>query len=120
MGFDVVRNMEMNEYFSAGAALGGKERKDLYSAKNNIKPVHFYCYAPKADAVFLEGDFNDWHARATPMERQPDGTWTAQIPLHHGHHLYRFCVDGRPELDSEAQGITRNDANQRVSLIAVS
>jgi hypothetical protein len=42
------------------------------------------------------------------------------IPVHHGHHRYVFLVDGKPMLDPRAQGIARNDQNERVSLIAVS
>jgi len=33
------------------------------------------------------------------MRRQPDGGWVLQVPLHHGHHLYQFLVDGTPVLD---------------------
>jgi 1,4-alpha-glucan branching enzyme len=84
------------------------------------KPINFFCVAPEARQVFVIGEFNGWQAGVHPMHRQPDGTWVAQIPLHHGHHQYQFLVDGRPTLDPRAQGIARNAANERVSLIAVS
>jgi hypothetical protein len=54
------------------------------------------------------------------MKRQPDGAWLIQIPLHHGHHHYQFLVDGKPALDPRAQGIARNEQDEKVSLIAVS
>ncbi|ODU23939.1 MAG: glycoside hydrolase family 13 [Verrucomicrobia bacterium SCN 57-15] len=91
-----------------------------YSAKNNVKPVHFYCTAPNAKAVCLVGDFNGWNPLANPMHRDASGSWTAQIELHHGHHHYVFLVDGEPMLDPNAYGIARNEKNERVSLIAVS
>ena len=50
----------------------------------------------------------------------PDGNWRGEVPLHHGHHLYAFVVDGKLTLDPRAQGISRNEKNERVSLIAVS
>src|SRR3569832_1477472 len=89
-----------------------------YSAKAHAKPVNFYCNAPEAGQVCLAGDFNDWDTQAHPMHRQPDGTWFTQVALCHGHHHYWFIVDGKPTLDPRAQGIGRNETNQKVSLIA--
>lgn len=93
---------------------------DRYSAKKMAKPVNFICMAPTARQVTLIGDFNDWDPAAYPMKRQPDGAWLLQVPLHHGHHHYQFLVDGKPTLDAKAQGIARNEKNEKVSLIAVS
>lgn len=84
------------------------------------KPINFHCQAPHARQVALVGDFNGWHPHAHPMHRQPDGSWFAQVPLHHGHHRYVFLVDGQPALDPRANGVARNDNNERVSVIAVS
>ena len=95
-------------------------RLNRYSAKTHVKPINFYCNAPEAAAVFLAGDFNDWNPTAVPMEKQHDGTWFAQVQLNHGHHHYLFLVDGKPVLDPRAQGIGRNELNEKVSLIAVS
>jgi len=95
-------------------------RPSRYSAKAQTKPTNFYCNAPDATAVFIAGDFNDWDEKSHPMHRQPDGTWFAQLALNHGHHHYWFVVDGKPTLDPRAQGIGRNEMNEKVSLIAVS
>jgi 1,4-alpha-glucan branching enzyme len=84
------------------------------------KPVNFFCNAPNAKQVFISGDFNDWDAHATPMKRQPDGYWSVQVSLHHGHHKYHFIVDGHATLDPRAQGIARDGKHHRVSVIAVS
>ena len=89
-------------------------------ARKPAKPVNFYCEAPGAKQVNLVGDFNKWDATAHPMKRQPDGSWFAQAQLAHGHHHYRFLVDGEGRLDPKANGIARNARNERVSLLAVS
>ena len=94
--------------------------KNRYSAKNMAKPVNFVCRAPDAKEVFITGDFNDWHPTSHPMTRQPDGAWQIHLPLTHGHHHYRFIVDGKPHLDPKASGVTRDLEGHKASLIAVS
>jgi 1,4-alpha-glucan branching enzyme len=91
-----------------------------YSAKNIIKPVPFICLAPDARQVHISGDFNDWDPVAHPMKRTPDGAWRVELQLNHGHHHYLFLVDGKPTLDPRAQGVARNEKNEKVSLVAVS
>ena len=91
-----------------------------YSAKNILKPVPFLCLAPDAQSVTLVGDFNDWDAQAHPMKRQIDGAWRTEAQLNHGHHHYLFCIDGKPTLDPRAQGVARNEQNEKVSMISVS
>ncbi|MDX1951131.1 MAG: glycoside hydrolase family 13 [Verrucomicrobiota bacterium] len=82
------------------------------------KPINFTCFAPAAREVFLVGSFNQWQPQV--MKRQPDGGWHLQAQLSHGHHQYLFLIDGTPTIDQRAQGIVRNEKNERVSLIAVS
>jgi len=91
-----------------------------YSAERTLHHVNFFCDAPGAAHVCLVGDFNGWDMAATPMRRMPDGRWIASLELHHGYHQYLFVVDGEHQLDHKANGIARNDQNERVSLIAVS
>jgi 1,4-alpha-glucan branching enzyme len=93
---------------------------DRYSAKKMAKPVNFVCVAPQASQVCLSGDFNDWDPNSHPMQRQPDGNWLIQVHLSHGHHHYRFLVDGKPVLDPHAQGVARDHVGAKVSLLAVS
>ena len=88
------------------------------SAGNSHKPIHFYCAAPYAKLVELIGDFNHWHP--LPMQRSVDGWWLAQVQLCHGHHQYRFLVDGEPTLDPYATGLTRDEQGEQASLVAVS
>ncbi len=89
-----------------------------YSATNMAKPVNFYCSAPRAQAVQIEGDFSAWKPLA--MQRRVDGWWFLEVPLTHGHHQYRFLVDGQRLLDPRATGVAHNQANEKVSVVAVS
>ena len=91
-----------------------------YSGKNFSIPVNFLVVAPAAKKVSVVGDFNDWHPEEHPMKRRADGSWGTQISLAHGHHQYRFWVDGEQKLDPRAQGVGRNAQNEKVSLLAVS
>jgi 1,4-alpha-glucan branching enzyme len=81
-------------------------------------PVNFFCVAPDAQHVDLVGDFNQW--QPFPMQRTFDGWWLACVELAHGHHQYRFLIDGRPTLDPRAAGFVRDEHGDRASLIAVS
>lgn len=98
-----------------------KPGQQRYSAKNQSRVVNFtYLPLTPTTNVSIIGDFNAWQPDANPMKRMPDGAWSASIALHHGHHRYQFLVDGKPVNDPRAQGMARNDKNERVSLVAVS
>ncbi len=112
-----MHNMKMN---TTTCERGSTESQRPYSARRQRHHVTFFCDAPEAESVRLVGDFNGWDLTATPMQRLLDGRWMASLELHHGHHQYLFVVDGKPVLDPNASGVTRNDRNERVSLIAVS
>lgn len=96
------------------------QSKPKFSAKNIRKPVSFLYVAPEAGQVNLVGDFNDWDPAAHPMKKYVDGAWRIEVVLNHGHHHYLFLVDGKPTLDPRADGIARNERNEKVSLVAVS
>lgn len=85
-----------------------------------LRAINFLCLATQAKAVSLVGDFNQWDAAANPMKRGFDGSWSITLELKHGHHRYAFLVDGVLTLDPRAQGVTRNEKNERVCLIPVS
>jgi 1,4-alpha-glucan branching enzyme len=85
-----------------------------------LRAVNFICHAPQAKSVSLVGDFNQWNPAVHPMKHMPDRSWLLTLELKHGHHRYAFLVDGVLTLDSQAQGVTRNDKGERVSLIPVS
>jgi 1,4-alpha-glucan branching enzyme len=89
-------------------------------ARKTLRGVNFVCFAPQAQSVSWVGDFNQWSASSHPMKRMPDGAWAISIEMNHGHHRYAFLVDGALTLDPRAQGVTRNDRGERVSLVPVS
>lgn len=60
-----ARVRQKHEY--SNRPLGGPARS---SAKNQVKPINFYCDAPAARDLFIVGDFNDWNPTADPMEKQ--------------------------------------------------
>jgi len=100
--------------------LGGIALPRLLRKTESSHRANFFCDAPQAKQVSLVGDFNNWDPKATPMVRQADGRWTAGLELTHGYHEYLFLVDGKPTLDPNATGKTRNLRNETVSLLAVS
>jgi 1,4-alpha-glucan branching enzyme len=58
--------------------------------------VRFVFPAPKASQVSIVGDFNQWDPAATPMVRSAgNGTWTVDVQLKEGRHVYAFVVDGK-------------------------
>jgi len=91
-----------------------------YGGAKPMRAVNFICNAPQAQSVSLVGDFNEWNPAVHPLKRMPDGGWLLTVELKHGHHRYAFLIDGHLTLDPAAQGITRNDRGERVSLIPVS
>ena len=91
-----------------------------YGAAKTLRAINFICNAPQARSVCLVGDFNGWNPSANPMKQMPDKAWFLTMELRHGPHRYAFLVDGHLTLDPRAQGITRNDKGERVSLVPVS
>ncbi len=94
--------------------------RNMYGAHKTLRAMNFICNAPQAQSVSLVGDFNQWNPAANRMKQMPDGAWLLTVELKHGHHRYAFLVDGALTLDPRAQGITRSDKGERVSLIPVS
>ena len=72
--------------------------------------THTFTYAPSAGkspaAVDVAGDFNGWSTTLNPMTKNPDGTFTAAVPVTPGKHQYKFVVDGNwtpdPKADPQA------------------
>ena len=74
-----------------------------------------------ADYACLKcGRAYQWKGMPPTLKQMPDGAWLLSVELKHGHHRYAFLVDGTLTLDPRAQGITRNDKGERVSLVPVS
>ena len=56
--------------------------------------IVFVCHGDGAQGAFLADSFNDWDPVRTPMERQGDGSWKAELELAPGRYEYKFIVDG--------------------------
>jgi len=62
-----------------------------------------FVFDGRAGAVTLVGDFNNWDARATPLEREPGSTlWSVTVPIQRGRHVYAFLVDSVWTIDKRA------------------
>jgi hypothetical protein len=55
--------------------------------------VEFMFDGDRATHVTLVGEFNEWNARATPMQRAPDGRWRVALAVPPGRHTYAFVVN---------------------------
>ena len=92
----LVFSPALHGHWPLGGSSAGHYRMDnvqhkgttRYNAKGMAKPVNFLCIAPEAQEVAIIGDFNNWESGKHLMNRQIDGSWSAQIDLHHGHHRY--------------------------------
>src|SRR5688572_6265813 len=65
----------------------------LEQPKSPPRPLGFDFYAPSAGEVFLVGEFNDWNAASTPLQRGADGNWHVDLMLPAGIYRYKFRVD---------------------------
>jgi 1,4-alpha-glucan branching enzyme len=91
-----------------------------FAYRKPLRAVNFYCHASQAQSVHLVGDFNQWNRESHPMRLMPNHDWLLTVELRHGHHRYAFLVDGVLTIDPNAQGVTRNDQRECVSLMSVS
>jgi 1,4-alpha-glucan branching enzyme len=81
------------------------------TAAASARAFGFVVVAPRAATVSLVGDFNDWDAARTPMQRtrKNESVWTAVIPLTPGRYRYGFLVDGVAWLADPAAPAARDD-----------
>ena len=62
-----------------------------------------FIFDGRAQRVTLVGDFNNWDARANPLEREPGSTlWSVTVPIQRGRHVYAFLVDSVWTIDKRA------------------
>ena len=81
------------------------------AAPASAREFGFVVVAPRAATVSLVGDFNDWDAARTPMQRarRDASVWTAVIPLTPGRYRYAFLVDGASWVADPAAPVARDD-----------
>ena len=62
-----------------------------------------FVFDGQARRVTLVGDFNNWDAHATPLEREPGSSlWSVTVPIQRGRHVYAFLVDSVWTIDKRA------------------
>jgi predicted carbohydrate-binding protein with CBM48 len=74
-----------------------------------------------AETVALCGEFNDWSAEDTQLERGTDGSWRATVALEPGRsYRYRYLLDGqRWENDRQADSYVPNALGSTDSVVVV-
>jgi len=77
--------------------------------------------AISAERACLVGDFNDWDAEATPMQRQDDGPFAVTIELAAGHeYQFRYLVNDLVwHNDWQADGYASNPFGSDNSVVVV-
>jgi hypothetical protein len=82
--------------------------------------TQFVLVAPGASVVSLVGDFNDWSASATPLQRAAgDGVWHVTIPLTPGRYRYAFIVDGNVWLNDPEAPAREDEFGRPSSVLTV-
>lgn len=77
--------------------------------------VAFRVWAPNAQSVFVKGDFNDWSDTATPLTREENGYWYADVTSAKVCQAYKYVLmNGNKKLeriDPYAKQVTNSVGN---------
>jgi len=120
---DFKGTLGYNDYAALTEELltGKTIQKDLNGAppiENFLAPrrvgsgVLFSFYEPKAQKVYLAGDFNNWSPSVDFMyDSDGSGLWQRMMPLKTGKHRYKYVIDGEyvvdpnnPQMESDEIG----------------
>jgi len=73
---------------------------DYYGVSQINDAVVFVTLYPRAEAVRIAGDFNNWQPEKTEMEKVgQSGVWQTKLKLPAGKYRYRLVVDGQWQQD---------------------
>ncbi len=93
---------------------------NYYGVNQLHDAVVFVTLYPRAEAVQIAGDFNNWQPATTPMERVGDsGVWQAKMKLPHGTYRYRLVVDGQWQQDPYNERTEMNPYGEYNSVLEV-
>ena len=93
---------------------------DFYGVRQVNDAVMFVTLYPRASAVQVAGDFNNWQPQSTPMEKVADnGVWQLKLPLSPGRYRYRLVVDGQWQQDPYNNNTEMNPYGEYNSIIEV-
>ena len=77
----------------------GKVPNSKQTKKLKEKKIVFEYFAPLARGVHVAGTFNHWSLRVSPLKKDRNGKWKAELALAPGRYEYRYLVDGVWEND---------------------
>ena len=93
---------------------------DAVGIEGTASRVRFSIHAPSAARVSLVGDFDRWDPDALPMRRASDGeTWTLDVHLPPGRHVFAYAVDGNLRSDPTAPRAIEDDFGVPSSVVVV-
>jgi len=95
----------------------------VYGVTRTEDGIKFLADYPHASQVCVAGDFNNWSADATPMNRldqvEKNGAWEVTIPVETGRYRYRYVVDGAWQHDPHNNYVESNPYGELNSVIEV-
>lgn len=95
----------------------------VYGVTRTEDGIKFLADYPHASQVCVAGDFNNWSADATPMNRldqvEKNGAWEVTIPVETGRYRYRYVVDGAWQNDPHNNYVESNPYGELNSVIEV-
>lgn len=74
---------------------------------------------PAAKSVSVAGEFNNWNAKANPLQKDATGIWTATVQLKPGKYQYKFVVNDTDWLADPANPETVTDPQGNVNSVRV-
>ncbi|MBI2360572.1 MAG: isoamylase early set domain-containing protein [Deltaproteobacteria bacterium] len=85
-----------------------KTKEQKRSSDAAKRKTEFRLLAPRAQSVFLCGDFNRWNPSSHPLKKDNKGVWKISLNLDPGQYQYRFLVDGEWQNDPNCDSYSDN------------
>ena len=93
---------------------------DYYGVSQINDAVVFVTLYPRAKAVHIAGDFNNWQPEKTEMEKVgQSGIWQTKLKLPAGKYRYRLVVDGQWQQDPYNENVEMNPYGDFNSILEV-
>ncbi len=93
---------------------------EYYGVSQMQDAIVFVTLYPRAEAVAIAGDFNNWQPSTTPMQRVAEtGVWQTKMKLPHGTYRYRLVVDGQWQQDPYNERSELNPYGEYNSILEV-
>ena len=81
----------------------------------DAKGVSFRVWAPHAEKVYVTGTFNDWSETSTPLAKEENGCWSADVTEAKTGDEYRYLIHGPQgplsRIDPYARKVTSSIGN---------